>query len=229
VLLQHEWTSTARTHVRTLSVFAGTLASKRRWLLASVVVIAGCLRAPAQRHPEAITHAPAPGPVYSESDSAAVFSAAVDHMLTRDGGRAPTRSVETGPARELTVFTRIGPMPQGAWAALSVARLRTWRWSYGGMAVDSTSILNERSDSATPGRLRTFPVELVLGIRFEHDSAYVQESWIWNTCEIRPNSMRVVQFTQHAFVRTGTGWRHVDRSEGGGMSDGLCPHHWRRE
>jgi len=218
----------ARAHVQTAVSLVSRLGAKSNWLLASVVVLAGCLGAPMPRHAPA-PHAAAPGTVYTEADSAAVLSAAVDHMLTRDGGRAPTRSVETGPARELTVFTRIGPMPQGAWAALSVARLRTWRWSYGGMAVDSTSILNERSDSATQGRLRTFPVELVLGIRFEHDSAYVQESWIWNTCEIRPNSMRVVQFTQHAFVRTGTGWRHVDRSEGGGMSDGLCPHHWRRE
>lgn len=166
---------------------------------------------------------------FTEADSAAILFAAVDHMLASDGGRPSIARTEMNQPIPTdgrpTVFIRIGAMPFGAWAAPAVARLRAWRWSYMGMAVDSADALALSGDPNGPTRSPVFPVELVLTLRFTADSAHVYEKRTWQTCDIRPDGMRAVFFGNHAFIRTPAGWSRVERSESGGVADVLCPHH----
>ena len=196
------------------------VSNSRRWLLGGLGVVIACARA-------ATPHVPSPtAPLYTESDSAAVFSAAVDHLLAQDGGRPPTPAVETDRLRPRdgrpTIFARIGSMPYGAWAAPSLARLRAWRWSYGGMAVDSMRVLADSNAPAVSRSHAIFPVELVLTLDFQGDTARVGENWIWQACKTRPG-LRATFFTNHPYVRTPGGWKHTDARHAGGVADGLCP------
>lgn len=187
------------------------------------LAVLGVVLASSRASPQSV-RAPA-APVYTEADSAAVLSLAVDLILSLDGGRPPTPPIETRrPTRDdrPIVFVRIGPMPSAAWAAPSVARLRAWRWSYDGMAVDSTRIPTESSVPPSMPGSKTFPVELVLKLHFVGDNAYVNENWIWQTCQARPTSFRATLFSTHDFIRTPEGWRHVPSAESGGIADGLC-------
>ena len=188
--------------------------------LAALAVVLACSRASARR-------VPAPtSPRYTEADSAAIFAAAVDHILDSDGGRPPTSPIETvRPERRdnlAIVFVRIGQMPVAAWAAPSVARLRAWRWSYMGMAIDSSRVLTESSNPSAPSWSNIFPVELVLTLDFSGDTARVGENWIWQTCKTHPG-LRAIFVTSHHYVRGSAGWRHTDAGHGNGVMDGLCP------
>jgi len=165
-------------------------------------------------------------PRYTEADSTAVFAAAVDHIIGRDGGRPQTPAIETGQQARRdnlpTVFVRIGPMPEAAWAAPSVARLRAWRWSYMGMAIDSSRVLTEGSVSSATPPSEIFPVELVLTLDFMGDTARLRENWIWQTCRKRPG-LRVSFITLHRYVRSAAGWNHVDGTDPSAVVDGMCP------
>jgi hypothetical protein len=165
-------------------------------------------------------------PRYTEADSAAVFAAAVDHIISSDGGRPPTPAIETRQQARHdnlpTVFVRIGSMPEAAWAAPNVARLRAWRWSYRGMAIDSSRVLTENSvPSATPAS-EIFPVELVLTLDFTGDTARVRENWIWQTCRKHPG-LRAIFVTLHRYLRSAAGWNHVDGADPTSVVDGMCP------
>ena len=163
---------------------------------------------------------------YTQADSAAVFAAAVDHVIADDGGRPPTPPIETAPPARRDnlpiVYVRIGVMPEAAWAAPLVARLRAWRWSYMGMAIDSSRVLTEDSVPPAPSWSEIFPVELVLTLDFEGDTARVGEYWSWQTCKTHPG-MRAIFVTPHRYVRSATGWTHVGGAHSSGVVDGLCP------
>jgi hypothetical protein len=189
-------------------------------VLTALAVVIAYARASAQGVPASTS------PRYTRADSAAVFAAAVDHIIDSDGGRPSTPPIETGrqPRRDdlPSVFVRIGSMPDAAWAAPSVARLRAWRWSYQGMAIDSSRVLTEGSEPPAPSWSETFPVELVLTLDFEGDTARVRENWIWQTCKKRPG-LRATFITSHSYIRSATGWSHVGGTHPSSVADGLCP------
>lgn len=171
-------------------------------------------------------HAQPTPPRVTANDSAAVFKAIVDKLISDDSASAAHAAADPS-FNELTtypsVFVRIAGMPRGAWAAPSVARLRAHRWFYGGRAMDSTRAL-ARSRAVRGLKLRgtPFPAELSLLLVFtsHSDTARVMEYWAWNDCEERRGLLGIFVF-RHRMARTPDGWHWVDR-EGGGTIDALC-------
>ena len=193
--------------------------------LAALAVVFACSHTPAN-----VVRAPTPAR-YSEADSAAVFTAAVDYILASDGGRPLTPPMQTaipeGHEKRPIVFVRIGPMPTAAWAAPSIARLRAWRWSYMGMAIDSSRVLTESTSPPAPTWSGIFPVELVLTLTFSGDTARVGENWIWQTCKKQPG-MRAIFVTGHHYIRTTAGWKRLEGTHSSSVVDGLCPENMQR-
>jgi hypothetical protein len=119
------------------------------------------------------------------------------------------------------VFVRIGKMPQSAWAAPSVARLRGWHWNFMGMGIDSTRVLTEGTTPAAPSWSSVIPVELHLTLMFDGDTAWVVEELVFQTCRLNPHSFHSVWTTGHRLVRSDSGWR-ASGEQDGGMADALC-------
>lgn len=160
------------------------------------------------------------------ADSAAVFNAIVDRLISDDSASAAQAAADPS-FNELTkfpnVFVRIASMPKGDWAKAGVARLRAHRWFYGGRAMDSTRALAQRRAVRGLGFKTTpFPAELSLALHFtEHpDTAFVSEYSGWNRCEEAPGLLGVF-FHRHLLTRTTDGWRWV-ANLGGGTLDTMC-------
>ena len=161
------------------------------------------------------------------NDSAAVFKAIVDKLISDDSASAAHAAAD--PAfNELTTFpsvwVRIAGMPNAAWAAPSVARLRAHRWFYSGRAMDSTrAIARSRAVRGLGLRSTPFPAELSLLLAFTShgDTARVTEYWAWNDCEERRGLLLGIFVFRHLMARTSDGWQWVSR-KGGGTLDTLC-------
>jgi hypothetical protein len=159
----------------------------------------------------------------SAADSAAVLSLAVDQLLSVDSAFARPAAGQPAPAvppvERPRLFVRIGTMPDGAWSAPSIGRLRAHRWYFNGMATDSAPAIADR-DKPRRTTPPLFPAVLSLRLTFTGDSAHVHETFDMDTCE-KHNGMKGVIFTTYNMVREGSAWRLSD-SGAGGIADVVC-------
>ena len=160
------------------------------------------------------------------NDSAAVFKAVVDRLISDDSASAAQAAADPS-HNELTkfpsVFVRIAGMPSGAWATPGIARLRAHQWFYGGRAMDSTlALARSRAVRGLGLRGTPFPAELSLLLEFptHSDTARVPEYWAWNDCEEHRGLLGIL-FSRYLMARASDGW-HLAESQGGGTIDALC-------
>jgi hypothetical protein len=163
-------------------------------------------------------------PHYSAADSAAAFAAVVDAILTEDSSASngkPRDPMGLWPRDpEPLVFVRIVGMPDDAWAAPSVERMRKWRWRMVGMAVDSTDALIKRADSASRRSRTAVPLEIAMSFYMPTDTAEVTEYRMFRTCGVRPGDRFAIWWVKRLLTSTSSRWRQIDSRSG--MAQGAC-------